>query len=58
MIEMIKNSDKFRGYDFSMDSSKINNKNLFYKIEITMCIKLSINKFKTFYELHEYFKNI
>jgi len=81
---MIKNSEKFRGYDFSMDYSQINNRNLFYKIEVTITSqKLGIkaqgfgnsrfeaenkcalnclymifkNKFKTFDELHEYFKN-
>jgi len=84
MMEMIKNSEKFRGYDFSMDYSQINNRNLFYKIEVTITSqKLGIkaqgfgnsrfeaenkcalnclymifkNKFKTFDELHEYFKN-
>ena len=84
MMEMIKNSEKYRGYDFTFQYSQLNNKNYFYKIEIALCSqKLGIkvkgfgntkqeaenkcalncltaifrNKFKTYYELHNYFEN-
>ena len=84
MIEMIKNTEKYRGYDFVMSYSQINNKNYFYKNEVTIysqklgitalgfgksrkeaenkcalrCLAMIFkNKFKTFYELHDYFQN-
>ena len=84
MMEMIINTEKYRGFDFTFNYSQLNNKNYFYKIEIALCSqKLGIkvkgygntkqeaenkcalncltaifrNKFKTYYELHNYFEN-
>ena len=84
MMEMIINTEKYRGFDFTLQYSQLNNKNYFYKIEISIYSqKLGIkvkgygnsreeaenkcalncltaifqNKFKTYYELHNYFEN-
>ena len=84
MMEMITNAEKYRGYDFRMQYSQLNNKNIYYKIEVNIysqklgikargfgntrkeaenkcalnCLSMIFkNKFKTFYELHNYFEN-
>ena len=84
LFEMIKESEKFRGVDFNIQYSQINNKKYWYKCEVTIfsqklgikaqgygnnreeagnkcaIILLEIlfqNKFKTFYELNDYFQN-
>ena len=84
MMEMIINTEKYRGIDFTIKYSQLNNKNYFNKIEIAIFSqKLGIkvkgygntkeeaenkcafkcltalfkNKFRTYYELHNYFEN-